>query len=892
MSRSTDAKPGLQRALPLAAVEPDGLTVTTAGTYVRTLTIDTPAQPLTAGREGRRRHRQRMAAIAARLKPHQSLQITVQSDPIPVDDVIAHSNDDVQRAARAAEQRGEADLAVAMRRMHAGEAQTLRRFARASAAQQLAYYVTVPWRPAVPWLRPGAGARPRYERRPQTVSYSDHQRAAEDSLREVSGVAADLQTMGPRLLDGNATLGLLRSRLAPGPVAWDRLVDVPALIDADTPQLAAARRTELLHALAGDIELGYRRSDVVHGDGTLERVLRLETIPDATSAWWLMPLLEIHLPYRLVVHIHATDRARERFAQRTRRRRLRATTRSKWRRGEDVTPEHEEAEAEAIALDAELRSSGRAGIYDVSCYLTILEPTGDADRLDQVTSTVTREFLSVTDAQFRPAGGLTRAAWASTLSTGIDRLHCTRRYSSRNIGDLLPLVGSRCGTPDGVPLGFAAPGRTLEHLDPYDPTFRTAVGTVTGLSGRGKTLAVARLAKMWLSRDAHVRIIDRSSTEDQAAGAESRGMGHYEPLASLVPGARIVRMGARGGPVICPWDVHDPGNVPATKLSFLKALHALLIGQRAAGTQDRVLTAAEESLLDRAIEATYQHAAVTQGRPCEQLLIDTMLELAAEAAQGENKEAAGTYRMLAERLRPYGEGGTYSHLTHDPTTVEAEAPLVIYDLGGVPVGLSGPIALTIAEREERLIGARRGRLLRGELPAGGSWTGRTAMIVDETWAQMAHDVAGAWLNEWARRVRHIATALVAITQHLSDFRNEQGRALLRQSAWHLVFGADDDELAGVREDLGLSAEEAEIIGDLVTRPGEYSTAYLVSPRGRGTVRISLADLEYWMCSADPRRDQPLRAAALRQTDGDPWAALRLLCDPDWHASQHRTLIGA
>ena len=47
--------------------------------------------------------------------------------------------------------------------------------------------------------------------------------------------------------------------------------------------------------------------------------------------------------------------------------------------------------------------------------------------------------------------------------------------------------------------------------------------------------------------------------------------------------------------------------------------------------------------------------------------------------------------------------------------------------------------------------------------------------------------AGAWLNEWARRTRHIACALLVITQHLADFNNPQGRALLRNSVLRLLF---------------------------------------------------------------------------------------------------------
>ena len=65
---------------------------------------------------------------------------------------------------------------------------------------------------------------------------------------------------------------------------------------------------------------------------------------------------------------------------------------------------------------------------------------------------------------------------------------------------------------------------------------------------------------------------------------------------------------------------------------------------------------------------------------------------------------------------------------------------------------------------------------------------------------------------------------------------------------------------------------------------------MVSPRGRGAVRIAPAAPEYWIASSNPETDQPLRHAALAHAHGDAWDALRLLCDPDWQ-TQHAVRAG-
>jgi type IV secretory pathway VirB4 component len=157
------------------------------------------------------------------------------------------------------------------------------------------------------------------------------------------------------------------------------------------------------------------------------------------------------------------------------------------------------------------------------------------------------------------------------------------------------------------------------------------------------------------------------------------------------------------------------------------------------------------------------------------------------------------------------------------------------------------------------------------------------VAIDEAWKTLMTDAAGAWLNEWARRTRHIETALLVITQHLADFDNPQGVALLRNSVLRLIFRTSPGELAGVKDALALHPEDLEAITRLETRKGEYSTCLLDSEaHGRAQVQLRLGDMEYWVCSADPHRDQPLRLAALREAGGDPWDALKRLVDPAWH----------
>ena len=176
----------------------------------------------------------------------------------------------------------------------------------------------------------------------------------------------------------------------------------------------------------------------------------------------------------------------------------------------------------------------------------------------------------------------------------------------------------------------------------------------------------------------------------------------------------------------------------------------------------------------------------------------------------------------------------------------------------------------------------RSQRLRAPDSETGGWAGRLFLVVEEGWKLTASAAAGAWLNEYARRSRHYALWLIFVSQFFRDLATAQGHALLENKAIALCFQNDAEDLEHARAPLALTDTDIEQITTLTTRPGLYSSTYMISARGRGAVRQLLGDLEYWICCSDPENDQPRRAAALRETRGDHWAALRLLCTPEWH----------
>jgi type IV secretory pathway VirB4 component len=365
-----------------------------------------------------------------------------------------------------------------------------------------------------------------------------------------------------------------------------------------------------------------------------------------------------------------------------------------------------------------------------------------------------------------------------------------------------------------------------------------------------------------LATGVHAHVLDRA--------------GHYSFLCELIPGARHLTIGAGDNEhAVNPWHTADPAVVPPEKVTFLVGLHALLIGDREGGADSYGMTALERNLLEVAIRAVYRRAAA-EGRVA--LERDLKLELEAraddEATHGA-VEISGHLRNLAERLGSFVGEGSYAYLLDRPTTIPDDAPLVVFDTRRVPRELAGAVIFILAEHVTTTIEERRRRALAGE---GGAQPFRGDMLViDETWSLMAHRATGEWVNDTARRARHLGLFLIAITQQLSDFANDYGRALLRNSSMQLFLRQAPEELLYVQDALRLSDEEIAAISRLKTAKGEYSMAYWINgTRGRGTVSLRLGRTEYWLATSDPVGDVPVRARAIREHGGDAWQALSAL----------------
>jgi hypothetical protein len=859
--------------LALEALSGEGVGVLGRGALVRWLEVS-PVNPLIHDGDAAEAVSRVFASVAARLPDdRQSLQLIAHAAPLPLDAVLAAERDRNRTAAEGVRAEGAHELAVAIERLGIAQEHSIRTQSQALRTLELRYFVVVPWLPT----RSGIGAwRPWRRQGPLALSPIEYERAARDSARHTEGIRSDLESIGlaARELAGDEVARLISARLssrrADSGASGDLGLALPATLDelAD-PELAEAHALELRRTLCQErVDLGDKR--LVRIGAQVEQVRYVGSLPEQTWLGWLLYLMSAHCPFTLSTHIHATDRTSERLFHKRRYRRIHGNNRGTEMRGRPLDPDQQAQEEEAAALNAELALTG-AGVYRLSTYLAVREPAGDAEALIEILDGIGRELSAANEAHLHPGVAAQRELFASSLPVGHDAARRTRKYVSTNVGDTIPLVGARCGSPSGIALGYSSVGRTLERIDLFDAAHPNHMLLVTGESGFGKTMIVNCIYSRALARGDHGAVIERG--------------GHYQFLASLVPGAANVSLGT-GADAICPWDVPDPASVGAEKIDYLIALHASLIGT---GRRDEYgLNALEENLLGRAIREVYERCAVTRERPRELLLQETLTARAAAEAEAGAHQMADALRDLAARLHNFCGDGPYAYLADSETTVPPGAPLVVFDTRRIPAHFAGAAMFEIVEHvAERVARSVHRHLQEDGVAVDGLGQRRRApryyLTLEEVWKLLEHEATARWVNELPRRSRHDNLALIGVSQQLSDFNNPWGRAFIDNAARKLNFHQAPRQIEFLREELGLTGEEVQAIAALKTIKREYSTAYFDNgPRGRGTITARYSDLEYWICTHEPEFDEPVRRRALREAGGDPWRALRLLADRAWH----------
>jgi conjugal transfer ATP-binding protein TraC len=563
--------------------------------------------------------------------------------------------------------------------------------------------------------------------------------------------------------------------------------------------------------------------------------------PHETWMGWLVDLLTLSVEYTVSIFIHACNQDK-----------VRADLKTKHRVGyvastQLAAPDLEGIESTrgaATAIQEFLRSSNKA--FDVSLY--IATSADSPERLAQNTDEIRRVFKN-RGAVVNRGQLLQMEAWQSTLPVGVDKLANVHRVMSPIVGTFWPFFTATCGTPDGVPFGFASASREPVLLNPF---FRGAGKDannmfVVGTTGAGKSFAISMLILRLLPLGTRFVLIDK--TVDK--------FGAYRFITQLLGPelSSYIDLGPNAGFILNPFDLgpeDKPGEPSNDKISTLLSLLDLMLAPE--GREE--LNVEEKSLLDGLIRAAYLDAHFRGTVP-------TMTDLARVAAQSAADEIDPMQRdrlqQFARGLSLFTRSGAFGGLVDGYTNVDTEKLFTVFDTREVNEPRLERIAVFIlteyirrraAEYKERRI--------------------RFAAIIDEAATLMRFRAGARLLDDLSRRARHYGMMLVSITQQLKDFfkQAEQADSVVKNSHMKLILRQDPSDLRLLKETLKLS--DAEVVAiEGFTKDEEKrkdSQCLLIVGATHGVIRLVPSQMDYWICTSEPITDIPRRQEKIQEVE--------------------------
>ena len=483
---------------------------------------------------------------------------------------------------------------------------------------------------------------------------SAHRRAVREQLAHVDALRAELEAegMATELLDGEQVARAAVGEVQPdqgrrrAPQRADRQVEVLGELDAagerDLARQAALRLREQIAHVEPRLRASHQHVVV---DRDVEQTILIANTAGRTQMGWLHGAMLTRQPFTLSVFVHALERRRERQRLKLAYRRLFTINRGAEQRGRVPDFDRYVQEREYRELLGELATGEQTGLFRVSVYQTLRARGPDPDlrravgggrllhRVDRV-----RRRLQGQPRRVPPA-----RAVGSSLPLG-PRPARAGRASTRpsTPRDMLPLIGTKCGSPTGVPFAFADPGRTVELINPYDEEHANHTLADRGRAGVGKTMTANVLLSRCLALGARAFVIDRA--------------GHYETLTRLIDGAQQIEIGADDSPyALNPWDVPGSGEGLAGE--------DRVPARAAPGDDGRPgRAAARDCSAPRSAPSTPRPP---RSRPARRASRCSSEELRAQAKDAQDADAvdvAATLRNLADRLSEYCGEGTYAYL--------------------------------------------------------------------------------------------------------------------------------------------------------------------------------------------------------------------------------------
>ncbi len=551
------------------------------------------------------------------------------------------------------------------------------------------------------------------------------------------------------------------------------------------------------------------------------RTLFVSGYPRFVSANWLFPIISFDHTLDIAMFCYPIESGDVLSDLKRKIAEMEATVSGEASSGKVVDPGVQVALNDALSLQEEL-AKGAERFFQFSLAITI-----PADSLEELTS-VTKKVQSTLASLLiiaKPASLQMEDGFKTTMPLGLDRLMITRNMDTTSLATTFPFTSSELTANEGIMYGINEHNDSLIIFDRF--TLENANSIVLGKSGGGKSFLVKLEALRSLMFGTEVIILDPES--------------EYKALADTI-GGEYVSFTYSSPIKINPFDLagilEEGENELGAKILSLHSLMAVIMGE---------LTPSEESILDRALMATYHQKGITPD-PATQTKEPPLMEDLYKVLIGmEDKEATG----LGQRLERFIKG-SLAGIFNQQSNFDLKNTFTVFSLKELEETLR-PIAMHIILD---FVWTKIKKDLR-----------RRLLIVDEAWYLMKQKDSANFLLGIAKRARKYYLGLTTITQDVEDFLNsEYGKPIITNSSIQILLKQSPAAIEAIAKTFYLSEGEKHLL--LSADIGEG--LFFAGPN-HVAMRVIASPDEYQLITSKPeevlRREQAQPIAPPTQTSG-------------------------
>ncbi|EKD76540.1 MAG: hypothetical protein ACD_43C00068G0003 [uncultured bacterium] len=528
------------------------------------------------------------------------------------------------------------------------------------------------------------------------------------------------------------------------------------------------------------------------------------TYPRYIAVGWFAPIVTLNIPLDVAMYFYPVKSAVILKQLKKKVGALEAELISDAEKGAPRDPVKETALKDIESLRDSL-TQGTEKFFQFALYVSLYADT--EKELEDLMEKLDAEFgakLVVAKRVFYQA----EQGFNSTMPLGNDELQVYFNMNSSPCASSFPFISAELTSDNGILYGINRHNNSLILFDRF--ALQNANSVVFATSGAGKSFTIKLEVLRSLMMGTDVLIIDPEN--------------EYKYLSDAV-GGTFINISLNSDAKINPFDLprpvggaDRPADIIRSAVITIKGLLRIMLGS---------ITAAEDSILDRALIETYAKKDITPDSDLSKVEAPVLkdFESILEGFEGS--------KDLVLRLKKFTEG-TFAGMFESPTNIDMKNQLVVFSVRDLEDELRPIGVYTIVNYIWNVVRSKLKRRI---------------LVIDEAWWLMQNEDSAKFIFALCKRCRKYYLGVTTITQDVNDFLlSPYGRAIVTNSSMQILLKQSSAAIDNIQKTFLLTEGEKYLL--LEGNVGEG--IFFAGPR-HAAIKVVASYTEDQIITSDPKQ---------------------------------------